>query len=314
MSITAGSQSESEQHWCSAPFSAPAVPWPNTSNSPWPSHLCLTHSPSQVWISTFIVTQHWWWGKCDWLLMCFVVFRADPLPSPKVQASNGSFRQPSLHNQPLLSTQQKSNACISPLTNGHTAKLKSPKTSGNLGSWKEEPDLSSTAALQFNQSKKRRRKKKRRHSEEQDGAEPLVPAAVEPQVDSGDDQRRKKRKKKRKRENNEENVMGRGCVSSHLDVLSQEEDWCHGGIWSLTLGSDTEQPGPKSHLAARTGPQSDSEKVKKRKKKKKKMEALLDTSALSASETWVYTLLPVCLHCCTLSPYLQRNRLKLLQL
>lgn len=218
--------------------------------------------------------------------MCFVVFRADPLPSPKVQASNGSFRQPSLHKQPLLSTQQKPNACISPLTNGHTAKLKSPKSSGNLGSWKEEPDLSSTAALQFNQSKKRRRKKKRQHSEEQDGAEPLVPAAVEPQVDSGNDQRKKKRKKKRKREN-EENAMERGCVPSHLDALSQEEDWCHGGIWSLTVRSDTEQPGPKSQLAARTEPQSDSEKVKKRKKKKKKMEALLDTSALSASETWV---------------------------
>ncbi|TWW70060.1 ubiquitin carboxyl-terminal hydrolase 36 isoform X2 [Takifugu flavidus] len=218
--------------------------------------------------------------------------RADPLPSPKVQASNGSFRQPSLHKQPLLSTQQKPNACISPLTNGHTAKLKSPKSSGNLGSWKEEPDLSSTAALQFNQSKKRRRKKKRQHSEEQDGAEPLVPAATEPQVDSGNDQRKKKRKKKRKREN-EENAMERGCVPSHLDALSQEEDWCHGGIWSLTVRSDTEQPGPKSQLAARTEPQSDSEKVKKRKKKKKKMEALLDTSALSASETVPETKAPV---------------------
>uniref|UniRef100_A0A674MKB8 ubiquitinyl hydrolase 1 n=1 Tax=Takifugu rubripes TaxID=31033 RepID=A0A674MKB8_TAKRU len=208
------------------------------------------------------------------------IIQADPLPSPKVQASNGSFRQPSLHKQPLLSTQQKPNACISPLTNGHTAKLKSPKSSGNLGSWKEEPDLSSTAALQFNQSKKRRRKKKRQHSEEQDGAEPLVSAATEPQVDSGNDQRKKKRKKKRKREN-EENAMERGCVPSHLDAVSQEEDWCHGGIWSLTVRSDTEQPGPKSQLAARTEPQSDSEKVKKRKKKKKKMEALLDTSALS---------------------------------
>lgn len=177
----------------------------------------------------------------------------------------------------------------------------------------EEPDLSSTAALQFNQSKKRRRKKKRQHSEEQDGAEPLVPAAVELQVDSGNDQRRKKRKKKRKRENNEENVMERGCVPSHLDALSQEEDWCHGGIWSLTLRSDTEQPGPKSQLSDRTEPQSDSEKIKKKKKKKKKMEALLDSSALSASETWVYTLLSVCLHCYTHSPYLERNRLKLLQ-
>lgn len=234
--------------------------------------------------------------------MCFAVFRADPVPSPKVHASSGSFGQPRPLKRPLLSTLQKPNACISPLTNGHTADPKSPKSSGNLGSWKEEPDLSSTTALQFNQSKKRRRKKKRRHAEKQEDAEPLAPASAEPQVDSGNDQRRKKRKKKRKRENAEENMTERGCVPSHLDASNQEEDWCHGGIWSLTLRSDTEQPGPKSHLAARTEPQSDSEKVKKRKKKKKKMEALLDTSARSASETWVYTLLSVFLHLYTHSP------------
>lgn len=231
--------------------------------------------------------------------MCFIVFRADPLLSPKVQTSNGSLRKPSPHKRPLLSALQKPNACISPLTNGHTADPKSPKSSGNPGSWKEEPDLSSTAALQFNQSKKKRRKKKRRHSEDQDGAEPLTPTAAEPlaptaaepQVDSGNDQRRKKKRKKRKRENAEENVKERGCVLSHLDTSNQEEDWCHGGIWSLTSRSDTEQPEPKSQLAARTEPQSEPEKVQKRKKKKKKMEALPDTSLCSASEMWVYPLL-----------------------
>lgn len=221
--------------------------------------------------------------------MFFIVFRADPFLSPKVQTSNGSLRKQSPHKRPLLSALQKPNACISPLTNGHTADPKSPKSSGNPGSWKEEPDLSSTAALQFNQSKKKRRKKKRRHSEEQDGAEPLAPTAAEPRVDSGNDQRRKKKRKKRKRENAEENVKERGCVPSHLDTSNQEEDWCHGGIWSLTSRSDTEQPEPKSQLAARTEPQSEPEKLQKRKKKKKKMEAL--PSLCSASEMWVYPLL-----------------------
>lgn len=228
---------------------------------------------------------------------CWLFFRAGSLLSPKVQTSNGSFRQPTPHKRPLLSTLQKPNACISPLTNGHTADPKSPKSSSNHSSWKEEPDLS-TAALQFHQNKKRKKKKKkRRNTEEQEGAEPVAPAAVESQVDSGNDQMRKKRKKKRKRENAEENVKERGCVPSHLDTSNHEEDWCHGGIWSLTSRSETEEPEPKCQLAAT----AECEKVKKRKKKKKRTEALLDTSASSVAETWVYTLLSIFLHCYTRS-------------
>lgn len=107
-----------------------------------------------------------------------------------------------------------------------------------------------------------------------------MPAAVETQVESGNDQMRK-RKKKRKRENTEENVKERGCVPSHLDPSNPEEDWCHGGIWSLTSRSDTEEPEPKRQLAAT----AESEKVKKRKKKKKRTEALQDTSASSVAQT-----------------------------
>lgn len=222
-------------------------------------------------------------------------FRAGPLLSPKVQTSNGSFRQLTAHKQPLLSALQKPNACFSLLTNGHNADPKSPKSSSNLSSWKEEPDLSTTA-LQFHQNKKRKKKKKRRYTEEQDGVEPVVPAAVESQVDSSNDQLRKKRKKKRKRENAEEN-MERGCVPSHLDTSNHEEDWCHGGIWSLTSRPDAEEPEPTCQLAAT----AESEKVKKRKKKKKRTEALLDTSASSVAEMWVYTLLSIFLHCYTRS-------------
>lgn len=245
----------------------------------------LYHHPALV--SQVNMADFWW---------CLLFFRAGSLLSPKVQTSNGSFRQPAPHKRPLLSTLQKPNAYISPLTNGHTADPKSPKSSSNLSSRKEEPDLSTTA-LQFHQNKKRKKKKKRRSTEEQDGAEPVVPAAVESQVDSGNDQMRKKRKKKRKRENTEENVKERGCVLSHLDTSNHEEDWCHSGIWSLTSRSEAEEPEPKCQLAA----MAESEKVKKRKKKRKRSEAPLDTSASSVAEVWVYTLLSIFLHCYTRS-------------
>uniref|UniRef100_H3CWM9 ubiquitinyl hydrolase 1 n=1 Tax=Tetraodon nigroviridis TaxID=99883 RepID=H3CWM9_TETNG len=193
--------------------------------------------------------------------------RAGSLLSPKVQTSNGSFRPPAPPKRPLLSALPKPNACISPLTNGHAADPKSPNSSSNLSSWKEEEDLS-TAASQFH----------RRDPEEQDGAEAVLPAAVEPQVDSANDQMRKKRKKKRKRENAEEDAKARGCVPSHLDTSNQEEDWCHGGIWSLTPRPDTGEPEATRQL-------TESETVKRRRKKKKRTEAPPDTSASSAVET-----------------------------
>lgn len=232
--------------------------------------------------------------------LLFFFFRAGSLLSPKVQTSNGSFRHPTPHKRPLLSSLQKPNACVSPLTNGHTADPKSPKSSSDLSSQKEEADLS-TAALQFHQNKKRKKKKrkKRRNTEEQDSAEPVGPAAAEAQVDSGHDHTRKKRKKKRKREAAEESVKERGCVPSHLDTSNHEEDWCHGGIWRLTSRSDTEEPEPKPQPAAtaeRSERLKESEKAKKRKKKKKRTEALLDTSASSVAETWVHTLLSIFLH------------------
>lgn len=222
-----------------------------------------------------------------WLtsVVFFVFFRAGSLLSPKVQTSNGSFKHPTPHKRPLLSSLQKPNACVSPLTNGHTADPKSPKSSSDLSTQKEDADPS-TAALQFHQNKKRKKKKKkkRRNAEEQDSAEPVGPAAAEPQVDSGHDHMRKKRRKKRKRETAEESAKERGCVPSHLDTSNLEDDWCHGGIWSLTSRSDAEEPEPKRQLAAT----AESEKVKKRKKKKKRTEAPPDTSAPSVAETWVH--------------------------
>lgn len=104
--------------------------------------------------------------------------------------------------------------------------------------------------------------------------------------------------KKRKRENEDgEKVKERECVPSHLDTSNQEEDWCQGGIWSLTSHPDAGQSKQKPQLADTTLTQcesslkeqeKDSVKLKKKKKKKKMKlaEALQNkTSACPASQT-----------------------------
>nr|XP_033500905.1 ubiquitin carboxyl-terminal hydrolase 36 isoform X1 [Epinephelus lanceolatus]XP_033500906.1 ubiquitin carboxyl-terminal hydrolase 36 isoform X1 [Epinephelus lanceolatus] len=232
--------------------------------------------------------------------------RADPFHSPKVQSlpfahSSGSFKQQSPQKQSLLSTLQKPNASLSLKTNGlHSATAaKSPKSSNNLSSLVQEPDLSSAPAQNSNPKKKK--KKKRRHSEVERDAEPATsPATVTPAnpVEPASEKKRKKKKKKRKREHEDgEKVKERECVPSHLDTSNQEEDWCQGGMWSLTSQPDTEQSKQKPQLAATTPMQCESnEKVQqrdsiklKKKKKKKKMqlvEALQDkTSACAASQS-----------------------------
>lgn len=137
-------------------------------------------------------------------------------------------------------------------------------------------------------------------------AEPVASPATATQadlVDSASEKKRKKKKKKRKRENEDgEKAKERECVPSHLDTSNQEEDWCQGGIWSLTSQPDAEQSKQKPQIAATTPTQCESNQkeqradsvkllMKKKKKKKKKIqlaEALRDTtSARSASERWV---------------------------
>ncbi|XP_036945032.1 ubiquitin carboxyl-terminal hydrolase 36 isoform X1 [Acanthopagrus latus] len=223
--------------------------------------------------------------------------RAGPFHSPKVQSSqpfahsSGSFKQ-----QSLLSTLQKPNASLSLKTNGlHSTGPKNPKSSNNFSSSAQEPDLNSP--LKANQKKKK--KKKRRHSEVEAEAEPVAsPATATPAniVESASEKKRKKKKKKRKRDNEDvEKVKERECVPSHLD--NQEEDWCQGGMWSLTSNPDTEPSRQEPLLTSVMSKQCessqkeqemDSEKLKKKKKKKKKMqlaEALKDTtSACSAAE------------------------------
>ncbi|XP_029293620.1 ubiquitin carboxyl-terminal hydrolase 36 isoform X2 [Cottoperca gobio] len=234
--------------------------------------------------------------------------RAGPFHSPKVHSSpfahsSGCFKQQSPQKQSLLSTPQKTNASLSLKTNGlHSAGPKSPKSSNNLSSLVQEPDLDSATAPKVNQKKKK--KKKRRHSEVEGDAEPAASAATVTQADpveSASEKKRKKKKKKRKKEHEDgEEAKERECVPSHLDTSSQEEDWCQGGMWSLTSHPDTEQSEQKPQLAAKTPTLCESNQEeqgrdsvkllkKKKKKKKKKMqldEALQDeTSACSAPES-----------------------------
>ncbi|KAM7386944.1 hypothetical protein PAMA_009529 [Pampus argenteus] len=232
--------------------------------------------------------------------------RAGPFHSQKVQSSpfahlSGSFKQQSPQKQSLLSTLQKPNASLSLKTNGlHSPGPKSPKSSKNLSSVIQEPDLESPTAQKVNQKKKR--KKKRRHSEVEGDAEAATsPSALtqSSHVESTSEKKRKKKKKKRKRDNEDgEKVKGRECVPSHLDTTHPEEDWCQGGMWSLTSNPDAKHSKEKPELAPATPTQCESNqeehgkdsvllmKKKKRKKKKKQLEETLQDamSAHSASE------------------------------
>ncbi|XP_008301357.1 ubiquitin carboxyl-terminal hydrolase 36 [Stegastes partitus] len=233
--------------------------------------------------------------------------RAGPFHSPKVQSSplahsSGSFKHQSPQKQSLLSTLQKPNASLSLRTNGlHCPGPKSPKSSSNLNSVVQDTDLSNPEAQQSNQKKKKKKKKKRRHSEVEGDAEPVTSPAqmtLSSPVESASEKKCKKKKKKCKRENEDgEKTKERECVPSHLDASSQEEDWCQGGMWSLTSHSNAEQSKQKPQLSAATPTQCESnqeeqnrDSVLKKRKKKKKMaqlgEALQDTSsACSASES-----------------------------
>ncbi|KAM6905228.1 ubiquitin carboxyl-terminal hydrolase 36 isoform 1-T1 [Xenentodon cancila] len=229
--------------------------------------------------------------------------RVGPFHSPKAQSSHfaclsGSLEQLNPQKQSFPSTLQKPNASLSHKTNGlHSPGPKSFKSSNNLSSAAQEPDLSPSAQ----QVSKRKKKKKRRHSEVEGDPAPVTssPPITQPRpAEQASEMRRKKKKKKRKRESEDgENVEERGCVRSHLDTSNQEEDWCQSGLWSLTSPSDAKLPQQKPALsdvspAPRqlnpTEHEGDSAKKKKKKKKKKRIqleETVQETrSASSASE------------------------------
>ncbi|XP_029015143.1 ubiquitin carboxyl-terminal hydrolase 36 [Betta splendens] len=236
--------------------------------------------------------------------------RANSFHSPQVQPlpfvhSSGSFKEQSPPQKSFSSTLQKPSASLCLKTNRlHSSSPKSPKSSNNLSSEVQDLDNNILSAEKFNQKKKR--KKKRRHSEVEGDAEPVLsPAAVTQSTleEPAGEKKHKKKKKKRKRENEDgEKVKQRKCVQSHLDTSAQEEDWCQGGMWSLTPRPDAEESKQKPPLAGPVEKQSqllepsedqgrDSVQpvVKKKRKKKKKIHQVEDqqepTPARSASQS-----------------------------
>ncbi|XP_061606168.1 ubiquitin carboxyl-terminal hydrolase 36 isoform X1 [Phyllopteryx taeniolatus] len=173
----------------------------------------------------------------------------------------------------------------SPSLNGfHRPAQNSPESSHQP---QEEPNVPPTQNV--NQKKKRR--KKRRHSEVEADAGAVAKA---PSNLAGE----KKKKKKRKREQDDgEKTAPRESAPSHLDPSKQEEDdWCQGGIWSLSRPQVAEEPKQKRDSAAEATCQTNGKEhavdcglLKKKKKKKRKkvtLKAPQDTnSTCVASES-----------------------------
>uniref|UniRef100_A0A672G1Q1 ubiquitinyl hydrolase 1 n=1 Tax=Salarias fasciatus TaxID=181472 RepID=A0A672G1Q1_SALFA len=175
-----------------------------------------------------------------------------------------------LSKQPLLSTPQKPNPSLSPRANGHGCPGRAAPRGLNSVDGENPPSAETP-------SKKKKKKKKRRHSEVEGEAKPAVlPAPVAPPAvpEPAAEKKRKKRKKKRKRENEDgEKQAERASVPSHLDASSQEEDWCPGGMWSLTPHSDAGRPSastPAQRESNEREHERDSVLTEKKKKKKKK--------------------------------------------
>ncbi|XP_029945928.1 ubiquitin carboxyl-terminal hydrolase 36 [Salarias fasciatus] len=216
--------------------------------------------------------------------------RAGPFHSPQLQSSTSSFsseafKLQSPQKQPLLSTPQKPNPSLSPRANGHGCPGRAAPRGLNSVDGENPPSAETP-------SKKKKKKKKRRHSEVEGEAKPAVlPAPVAPPAvpEPAAEKKRKKRKKKRKRENEDgEKQAERASVPSHLDASSQEEDWCPGGMWSLTPHSDAGRPSastPAQRESNEREHERDSVLTEKKKKKKKKGIQLDPSSACSASES-----------------------------
>lgn len=159
----------------------------------------------------------------------------------------------------------------------------------------QKQDVNNALAQEVTQ-KKKKKKKKRRHSEVESNAEATVSTMTVTQpetVELVNEKKRKKKKKKRKRENEE-------CIL-HLEPSNQEEEWCEGGIWSLTSHPDKEKSKERVEADGTTpvlcesssNAEDSSVPLKKKKKKKRKrqlIEALQATVLTgSASERLVLT-------------------------
>ncbi|CAL9693278.1 unnamed protein product [Knipowitschia caucasica] len=214
--------------------------------------------------------------------------RADPFHSPKVNSSpvactSGTFKQQSAQSQPLSHPHKKQNSL---LTNGlHNLAPNISKSSSHLNSTTQQHRVHSGLDPEISH-KKKKRKKKRRHSEV-DCTEARA-EAVEPVCEPQNEKKRKKKRKKRKRENGD--VAEKGCVPNHLESTpAQDEDWCEGGMWSLSSTSDARKAKEKAVHATpeQYEPNSinedDDQVLLKKKRKKKKLLEALQAASLSGS-------------------------------
>ncbi|XP_017280884.1 ubiquitin carboxyl-terminal hydrolase 36 isoform X2 [Kryptolebias marmoratus] len=237
-------------------------------------------------LSNQLSTDHLHQNQLNFLANASSTHRVSSFHSPEAQSSPRthsceSFVQKSPHKQSLPATSQKPNASLSHKTNGlHSPRPKSPKSSNNLSSDAQDPNPDSLTQNTSQKKKKKKKRKKRRHSEMEADTETFTsppPLAQSSPVESAGDKKCKKKKKKRKHQSDDgEQLKERECVQSHLDASGQEEDWCHGGVWSVTSHSDAESSKQKAQVSAAATPhesnQSEQEEgsVKKKKKKKKK--------------------------------------------
>lgn len=218
--------------------------------------------------------------------------RADPFYSPNVNSSpvahkSGTFKQQSPQTQ--LSPPKKLNPSLSFLTNGlHGPGPNISKCSSDLSARSQDAH---NGLHQEVVQKKKKKKKKRRHSEVA-GNEVTVTEILPETNEPASEKKEKKKKKKRKRENGE--VKERDSVQNHLEASAQDEDWCEGGIWSLSSSRDTGNLKEKSKTVCENPERSVSHsnneednqvliKKKKKKKRKKQLKEAWQATALTGS-------------------------------
>lgn len=206
------------------------------------------------------------------------LLRVGPFHSPKAQSPSsahlcGSVQQPRI----LLS-----DASSPHKTNGfHHPSPKSPKSSNSPKCITQQPNVSPRAP----DGSHKQKKKKRRHSEAE--TEPVTSSApVTPPgpLETASERKRRKKKKKRKRESEDEEKIEEKESASP----TPEEEWCQGGLWSLTCKSAAEPSKKKQQIAAES-PElcepAEEEQHRVRKKKKKKRQIVQDLQETSESST-----------------------------
>ncbi|XP_077353040.1 ubiquitin carboxyl-terminal hydrolase 36 [Festucalex cinctus] len=193
--------------------------------------------------------------------------------TPKTHSA--SSHSPKNHSSPLKQSLPITplNLHGSPSLNGfHRPMQNSPKSTHHP---QEEPNDPPTQ----NVNQKKRRRKKRRHSEIE------VNTGAVAEVPSNPVGEKKKKKRKREKEDAEKTVA-RESIPSHLEPTKpEEEDWCQGGMWSLSCHQVSEELKQKRESTTEVISQTNGKdhvadclflKKKRKKKKRKKKKMMLE--------------------------------------